>query len=80
MNDVRESIQSFLQKSLKRPPESASVDLFEGGFVNSLFAMQLIVFLEKILGRRIPGREIKRENMKSVDAMALWMERLRATG
>jgi methoxymalonate biosynthesis acyl carrier protein len=44
-------------------------DLFTSGLVSSLFAMELIVHLEKTYGVSITGADLRVENFRSVQAM-----------
>ena len=45
-------------------------NLFEAGFVNSLFAVQLIAFLEKSFGIEVGADDMDIENFKSINATA----------
>ncbi|GAA2046373.1 acyl carrier protein [Streptomyces carpaticus] len=53
------------------------VDIFTLGFVNSLFAMELVMFLEKEFGLRIPNEEMSLDNFRTVSAMSALVGRLR---
>lgn len=44
-------------------------DLFTSGLVSSLFAMELVVHLEKTYGVSIAGADLRVENFRSVQAM-----------
>jgi acyl carrier protein len=50
-------------------------DIFAGGFVNSLFAMQLIAWLEKDFDILIEDSDLKISNFNTVNAIALLIER-----
>ncbi|MCI0562976.1 MAG: phosphopantetheine-binding protein [Nitrososphaera sp.] len=45
-------------------------DIFAVGFVNSLLAMQLVVFIEKEFDITIENEDLDFENFKSVNAIA----------
>jgi methoxymalonate biosynthesis acyl carrier protein len=45
-------------------------DLFKGGFVDSLFAFEVVVFLEETFGVKIENRQITLENFRCVRAIA----------
>ena len=51
-------------------------DIFSLGFVNSLFAMELVVFLEKAFRMTIPNTELQIDNFRTVDAMTALVRRL----
>ena len=45
-------------------------DLFAGGYVNSLFALEIIVFLEKTFKIKIKNKEITEENFRTINNIA----------
>lgn len=50
-------------------------DIFQLGFVNSMFAMQLVIFMEKEFGIVIEDEDLEIENFNSVGALARLAER-----
>ena len=54
-------------------------DIFAGGFVNSLFAMQLVLFVESGFGIQIEDEDLKLANFRSVNALASLIERKNAS-
>jgi acyl carrier protein len=66
---MREKIRGFLAQNRKIDGLADGDDLFEKGFVNSLFALQLIMFLEKEFKTKIPNALINEGNFRSVDAI-----------
>ena len=50
-------------------------DLFKGGYVNSLFALEIVMFLEKEFGIKIKNKDIKEKNFKTVENIAETVER-----
>lgn len=55
-------------------------DIFALGFVNSLFAIELVVFLEKTFDIKIPNDELTLDNFRTVRSMAAVVERQLASG
>jgi methoxymalonate biosynthesis acyl carrier protein len=53
-------------------------DIFSLGFVNSLFAMELVMFIEKTFEFRIPNAALQIRNFRSVHAMSELVEAHRA--
>lgn len=49
---------------------TAETPLFEQGYLNSIRVLDLIAFLERSLGRRIPDRAVKLANFRSIRAIA----------
>lgn len=50
-------------------------DLFKGGYVNSLFALEVVMFLEKEFKIKIKNKDITEKNFKTVDSMAAVVEK-----
>ncbi|WP_433574455.1 acyl carrier protein [Nocardia brasiliensis] len=76
--DARTEIRSFTARRFPDGMIADDLDIFESGFVNSLFAMELVVFIEKHLGDRIPNDEVRLDNFRTVDSMTELVSRLRA--
>ena len=45
-------------------------DIFETGLVNSLFAMQLVMFVEKEFGIEVADDDLSLDNFRTVNAMS----------
>ncbi|MDR0425409.1 MAG: phosphopantetheine-binding protein [Clostridiales Family XIII bacterium] len=67
---IKGKVKGFLAQNKKTDGLSDDDDLFEKGFVNSLFALQLIMFLEKEFKIKIPDNEIREDNFRSVNAIS----------
>ena len=50
-------------------------DLFKGGYVNSLFAVEVVMFLEKEFKIKIKNKDITEKNFKTVNSMAEVVEK-----
>jgi methoxymalonate biosynthesis acyl carrier protein len=50
-------------------------DIFALGFVNSLFAMELVLFLENTYAFSVPNEELQLDNFRTVTAMAALVQR-----
>ena len=55
-------------------------DLFATGGLSSLFAMELVVHLEKSFGVVIMGADLRLDNFRTVCAMAALVRRLQGRG
>lgn len=55
----------------------ADQDLFASGLVSSLFAMELVVHLEKTFSIQILGDDLKRDNFRTIQTMSALVLRLR---
>lgn len=67
-------IRTFLTRYIRNTALNDDTDIFGGGLVNSLFAMQLIAFLEKEFSITIENADLKLDNFRSVNAMAAFIE------
>ena len=68
-------MRAFLGRYLHADSLADGDDLFASGRVNSLFAMQLVLFLEKEFRVRIENRDLDLANFRSIDAMAALIEK-----
>ena len=74
-NKVRETITNFLLSSINISNLGGDDLLFESGIVNSLFAIQLMTFLEKAFVIEIGMDDLDIENFKSVNATVAFVMR-----
>ncbi|MFI7000145.1 acyl carrier protein [Nocardia sp. NPDC050175] len=79
-SDVRSEIRDFVAKRFPEGRLQDNRDIFESGFVNSLFAMELVMFIEQNLGGRIPNDELMLDNFRTVDVMTDLVGRLNGHG
>jgi methoxymalonate biosynthesis acyl carrier protein len=77
--EVRTEIRKFLASSFPNLEISDDDDLFARGIANSLFTMQLIMFIEKNFTVQIPNKCLEIENFRTVTAMTDLVERLTGT-
>ena len=57
---------------------SDDLDIFSLGLANSLFSMELVIFLEQLLGTQVPNEELSLGNFRTIDAMVELAGRLTA--
>ena len=53
---------------------SVDTDLFKGGYVNSLFALEVVMYLEKEFKIKIKNKDITEKNFKTVAQIAKTVE------
>jgi len=82
MDEKKQKIREFLTKYTETKNLLDHEDIFAGGFVNSLFAMQLVLFVEKEFHVQMENEDLKIENFRSLNALAGLLERklLQLTG
>ena len=74
--DVTRRIHGFLARTFGGRQFSDEDDIFALGFGNSLFAMQLVTFMEREFGIEIGGEDLRLENFRNVNAMSGLVRRL----
>jgi len=65
---VKESIKDFILDSINIPDLDDDDNLFESGIVNSLFAVQLITYLEKSFSIEVTMEDLDIENFQSINS------------
>jgi methoxymalonate biosynthesis acyl carrier protein len=69
MEHIRDKIRNFLSKYIGNRQLDDNTEIFRSGYVNSLFAMQLVMFIEKEFDLRFEGNDLGLENFKSIAAI-----------
>jgi acyl carrier protein len=69
MKENKAKIRAFLLQYIQKHDLQDEVDIFASGFVNSLFAMQLVLFLESEFAINIERDDLKLDNFRSVNAL-----------
>jgi acyl carrier protein len=72
---VQEQVLGFIRGRYPDAVISGADDIFQLGFVNSLFAMELVMFIEKQFGVTIPTDELRIDNFRTADSMAELVDR-----
>ncbi|HEX9063066.1 MAG TPA: phosphopantetheine-binding protein [Clostridia bacterium] len=67
MEEYKQKIREFLAKNKKIDNLADDDDLFKMGFVNSLFALQLVNFLEKTFKIKLSNKLITEENFRTIN-------------
>lgn len=72
---VKDQILAFIQGRYPQAEISDSEDIFQLGFINSLFAMELVMFVEKTFAITIPNDELRIDNFRTATSMAELVDR-----
>ena len=67
--DERARLLAFLSRFIRGHELKDDDDIFAMGFVNSLFAMQLVSFLESEFGITVEDEDLDINNFRSISAM-----------
>jgi methoxymalonate biosynthesis acyl carrier protein len=68
-------IAAFVSRSFEGRTVAPGDDIFALGFANSLFAMQLVAFVEKEFRIDIDSEDLEMDNFRSVNALSALVER-----
>jgi len=67
--EIKQQIRTFLAKHFKNYDLQDDEDIFSLGFVNSLFAMQIVLFVEQQMGISIANEDLELDNFRTINAM-----------
>jgi methoxymalonate biosynthesis acyl carrier protein len=78
MNDSeRTMVREFIAQRTGGARIDDEEDMFANGLVNSLFAVQLVIWIERNFGTPIEGADLDFTNIRSVSAIASFIDRKR---
>ncbi|PWK05380.1 acyl carrier protein [Tumebacillus permanentifrigoris] len=72
--EINAKIRKFLSRFFKKHEIADTDDIFALGFVNSLFAMQLVMFLEKEFGIAVETKDLDFNNFRTIESMIQFVE------
>ena len=70
---IKDITREFLKKYTKKSVED-DLNLFDTGLVNSLFAMQMVLFIEKEFKVSIDNQDLDMQNFNSINAISLFVK------
>ncbi|MCU0290025.1 MAG: acyl carrier protein [Acidobacteria bacterium] len=80
--ELKEQIRKFIESNLVVFEDEAeftdSDNIFEMGFVNSLFAMKLVNYIEENFGIQVANDDLEISNFNSVNRITEFIESKRA--
>lgn len=80
MESNKARIRDFIARHVRGYDLRDDEDIFASGFVNSMFAMQLVQFVEQEFGVAVENEDLEIDNFRSVNAIAALVERKAAAG
>jgi len=72
---IKQTLREFISSSINIRGVNDEANLFESGIVNSLFAVQLMTFIEKTFAIEVGPDDLDVENFKSLNAMTAFVTR-----
>jgi len=73
--DRKDRIRAFIKQSFKDYAIRDDEDIFSVGFVNSLFAMQLVRFIEGEFQITVENEDLDIDNFRTIDFISRLVER-----
>jgi methoxymalonate biosynthesis acyl carrier protein len=70
MEQAKEKLRAFLGRHIGGRALGDEEQIFAAGFVNSMFAMQIVLFLEKSFQIAIANEDLELKNFQTINAMA----------
>ena len=70
---VRDRIRDFLVEGVGQPGLEDTTDIFETGAVTSLFAMELVLFVESAFGITVENDDLDLANFSSVQNLTAFV-------
>jgi methoxymalonate biosynthesis acyl carrier protein len=66
MPDQLGVVRAFVQRHVGETPVDDDEDIFASGYVNSLFAVQVVMFVEQTFGIEVTGDDLDIRNFQSI--------------
>jgi acyl carrier protein len=74
MEDAKSKIRTFICKTFRNHDLQDNEDIFSLGYVNSMFALELVLFIEREFNITIENEDLAIDNFRTVDAMGQLLE------
>ena len=71
----KEKVRAFLNRFFRDHVLADDEDIFATGYVNSMFAMQLVQFVEGEFGIAVENEDLELDNFRSLNAITALVER-----
>jgi len=73
--DPKSQIRDYLERVTRHPDLRDDQNIFDDGIVNSIFAVELVVFIEDRFNITIENDDLDFANFASIDAIATFVVR-----
>jgi acyl carrier protein len=74
-DEIRQQLRDFVGRFMRGHDLQDGEDLFATGYVNSMFAMQLVQFVETTFGVTCESEDLEIDNFRSIDALTAFVVR-----
>lgn len=72
---VNDTVREFITSRYPQAEFADGDDIFALGYVNSLFAMELVRFVERTFALSVPESELRLDNFRSLDSITALVHR-----
>ena len=73
---IKELIKKFIESKKSEIDLDDNTDLFKNGYVNSLFALEIVTFIEKTFKIKLGKNDISKENFSSISKITSLVKKL----
>lgn len=74
-DEIKTQVRAFVSRFFRGHELKDGEDMFSTGFVNSMFAMQLVQFVESTFGFAVESEDMEIDNFRSIDAITALVQR-----
>ena len=71
---IKQAVRNYISRFFQGHSLMDGEDMFATGFVNSLFAMQLVQFAESTFGINVESEDLEIDNFRSVNALTRFVQ------
>jgi methoxymalonate biosynthesis acyl carrier protein len=79
LEEVSHRIRGFVVSAIDADPLEDDTDFFQSGLVDSLFAMELVVFIEESFSIVVEIDDLELDNFSSIENLAAFVQRKSST-
>ena len=76
---IRQQLRDFVGRFIRGHDLRDDEDMFATGYVNSMFAMQLVQYVESTFGVIVESEDLEIDNFRSIDAITALVMRKQGT-
>lgn len=69
MEEIKSKVRAFLNRFFRKHDLGEDEDFFALGYVNSLFAMQLVMYIEKEFAIKVDNSDLKLDSFRTINAI-----------
>jgi methoxymalonate biosynthesis acyl carrier protein len=74
-DQIQAQVREFVSRFFRGHELQNDEDMFASGFVNSMFAMQLVQFVESTFGVTCESEDLELDNFRSISAITAFVQR-----